>query len=145
MSSTDTINSTTTFKVKNRASILTSHERKQLAVHALSAKSTITRLAEESNTSRKFVYSQKDKAIEALDTAFSEDKPCDKEVLFYLPVTKAWLKQLVMALVFICHSSYQGVIEIFRDLLNVGISKGPDESARLFSYNLEVFYRFSCF
>ncbi|MBF5058546.1 hypothetical protein [Candidatus Neptunochlamydia vexilliferae] len=81
-------------------------------------------MAEELNTSRKFVYSQKDKASKALDSAFLEDGSDDKEVLFYIPVTKAWLHQLVIALVMICHSSYQGVIEIFRDLLNFGISKG---------------------
>ncbi len=124
MSPTNATNSSTTFKVKNAASTLSSHERKDLAVHALSGKSTITSLAEEANTSRKFIYSQKNKATEALDAAFSEEKRDEGEVLFYLPVTKGWLKQLVIALILICHSSYQGVIEIFRDLLNVEISKG---------------------
>ena len=124
MSLTNTTNSSTTFKVKNAASKLAAHERKDLAIHALSGRSTITRLAEEANTSRKFIYSQKHKAQEALDTAFSEEKADEEKVLFYLPVTKSWLKQLVIALILICHSSYQGVVEIFRDLLNMGISKG---------------------
>ncbi len=45
-------------------------------------------------------------------------------MLFYLPVTKAWLRQLVLALVLICHSSLRGVIEFFRDLLDLKISQG---------------------
>lgn len=124
MSPINTINSAITFKDKNAALTLSSHERKELAVKALFGKSTITRLAEEANISRKFIYSQKRKAMEALDTAFSEEKKDEEKVLFYLPVTKSWLKQLVIALILICHSSYSGVVEVFRDLLNIGISKG---------------------
>ena len=88
MSSTDTTNSAITFKDKNTASMLSSHKRKELAVKALSGKSTITRLAEEANTSRKFIYSQKRRGMEALDTAFSEEKGDEEKVLFYLPVTR---------------------------------------------------------
>ena len=62
--------------------------------------------------------------MEALDSTFSEEKVGEEKVLFYIPVTKSWLQQLVITLILICHSSYQGVIEIFRDLLNIGISKG---------------------
>ena len=124
MSNVNFANSSDIFKVKNGASELNFKERKELAIHAITGKSTITSLAEEAKTSRKFIYAQKDKAIKALGTAFSEVEPDEEKVLFYLPVTKSWLKQLVIALIFICHSSYQGVIEIFRDLLHVGISKG---------------------
>lgn len=124
MSPTNATSSTATFKDKNAASKLSPYERKELAVEALSGKSTITKLAEEANTSRKFIYSQKHKAAEALDEAFLEEKSSEEKVLFYLPVTKDWLKQLVIALILVCHSSYQGVVEIFRDLLNTGISKG---------------------
>ena len=46
------------------------------------------------------------------------------DVLFYLPVTKAWLRQLVLALVLICHSSYRGVVELLRDLFDYRISLG---------------------
>ena len=53
--------------------------------------------------------------------------PCSSrpdEVLFYLPVTKAWLRQLVLGLVFICHSSTRGVVELLRDLFDYRISLG---------------------
>ena len=46
------------------------------------------------------------------------------DVLFYLPVTKAWLRQLVLGLVFICHSSTRGVVELLRDLFDYRISLG---------------------
>ena len=41
------------------------------------------------------------------------------DVLFYLPVTKAWLRQLVLGLVLICHSSTRGVVELLGDLFDV--------------------------
>ena len=43
---------------------------------------------------------------------------------FELTVTKAWLRQVIVALPLICHSSYRGVIEFLRDLLGVSISMG---------------------
>ena len=48
----------------------------------------------------------------------------DEDVLFYLPVTKAWLRQLVLALVLVCHAPYRAVVELFRDLLDWRISLG---------------------
>lgn len=124
MPNTNIVSPPDTFKAKNAASTLSPNERKKLAVRAIADQSPISSLAKETNTSRKFIYSQKGKAVKALDAAFSEDKEDEEKVLFYLPITKAWLKQLVIALILICHSSYQGVIEICRDLLNVAISKG---------------------
>ena len=46
----------------------------------------------------------------------------DNEVLFELPVTKTWLRQLTLSLTLICHSSYRGVVELMRDLFGVPIS-----------------------
>ncbi len=46
-------------------------------------------------------------------------------MLFYLPVTKAWLRQLVLGLVLIgCHSPLRGVVELLRDLFGHPISLG---------------------
>jgi len=45
-------------------------------------------------------------------------------VLFELTVTKTWLRQVIVALPLICHSSYRGVIEFLRDLLGVSVSLG---------------------
>jgi hypothetical protein len=97
-------------------------ERIKLATQAIAKSVSITQLAKEHGVSRKFIYSQKEKAEAALKQAFNS--PDEDQVLFYLPVTKAWLKQLVLALILICHSSYQGVIELLRDLFDYSICKG---------------------
>jgi len=48
----------------------------------------------------------------------------DDEVLFELAVTKAWLRQVTIALALICRSSHRGVVELLRDLLGVPVSLG---------------------
>ena len=42
----------------------------------------------------------------------------EEAVWFYWPVTKAWLRQAMIGLVLLGHSSYQGVIEFLRDRLD---------------------------
>jgi hypothetical protein len=73
--------------------------------------------------SRKFIYQQGDKAQRSLDASFAPSRG-DDDVLFHLPVTKSWLYQLILGLVLICHSSYRGVVELFRDLFDTPISIG---------------------
>ena len=98
-------------------------DRKNLALKAAASAARVSALAADNNVSRQFVYRQKQKAQTALDEAFS-GKHHDEEVLFYLPVTKAWLRKAVLGLVLICHSSYRGVVEFMRDLLDFDISIG---------------------
>lgn len=98
-------------------------QRRELAVNALSGQQSVSKLAEQHKVSRKFIYTQSAKAQQALDEAFCQTVP-DNKVLFYLPVTKAWLRQLVLALVLICHSSLRGVVELLRDLFETNISVG---------------------
>ena len=63
------------------------------------------------------------KGSEALEHAFDTEGP-EEAVLFSLPVTKAWLRQAVVGLVLLCHSSYRGVIEFLRDRLDTSIGLG---------------------
>lgn len=98
-------------------------QRLRLGVQALAGQQPISRLADDAHVSRKFVYQQADRAQAVLDEAFTP-KPRDDRVLFHLPVTKDWLRQLTLGLTLICHSSYRGVVEFFRDLLDVPISVG---------------------
>jgi len=58
-----------------------------------------------------------------LDDAFLSATP-DDEVLFEVAVTRAWLRQAIVGLALICHSSYRGVVEFLRDLLGLPISIG---------------------
>ena len=97
--------------------------RKEIGIQVLSRSQPISHIATTHQVSRKFVYQQGDKARQALDESFAPSQ-CDEEVLFHLPVTKNWLFQLILGLVLICHSSYRGIVELFRDLFDVSISVG---------------------
>jgi len=105
------------------AKALPPSDRLHLGLHALAGTQTITALAEEFDVSRKFVYRQTAIANQALDDAFSAKAP-DDAVLFHLPVTKQWLRQLTLGLVLICHSPLRGVVELLRDLFDYRISLG---------------------
>jgi hypothetical protein len=106
------------------AKALAPSQRLTLGLHALADTQSITGLADEFGVSRKFVYQQATKAQTALDDAFTPADTPDDEVLFHLPVTKQWLRQVALGLTLICHSSYRGVHEFCRDLLDVHLSIG---------------------
>ena len=97
--------------------------RQDIGIQVLARSQPISHLAATHQVSRKFVYQQGNKAQRSLDESFAPSQE-DDEVLPYLPVTKSWLYQLVLGLVLICHSSYRGVVELFRDLFNTPISVG---------------------
>ena len=103
------------------ASSLPPATRQQLAVDMLSKTESVSRMAEQHEVSRKFLYQQKEKASEALEQAFALPSR-ESEVLFYLPVTHTWLYQLILGLILICHASYRGVVELLRDLFDWSIS-----------------------
>ncbi len=92
-------------------------ERQELAVQVLAGAQPVAELAQQHEVSRNFLYQQADTARAALTHAFKPE-PKDEDVLFYLPVTKAWLRQLVLALVLVGHAPYRAVVELFRDLFN---------------------------
>ena len=102
---------------------LDADQRQGLAIQVLAGIATVSELAREHEVSRKFVYHQVHTAQQALQQAFEPPSPRD-DVLFYLPVTKDWLRQLVLALVLICHSSYRGVVELLGDLFDYSMSLG---------------------
>jgi hypothetical protein len=99
-------------------------QRQDLAVRAMAGTFTITYLAEQLHVSRKFVHAQVDRAEEALQQAFAAAPAAVDQVLFYLPVSKRWLRQAVLGLLLSCHSSYRGVIEFFSACFDVSISLG---------------------
>ena len=110
-------------QIVGAAAILPDSERKDLAILALARSATVTDLASGHGVSRKFVYAQTQKARVALDDAFLSMTGAD-DVLVELAVTKTWLRQAIVALPLICHSSYRGVVEFIRDLLGISISLG---------------------
>ena len=98
-------------------------QKQGLAIQVLAGIATVSGLAREHEVSRKFISHQVHTAQQALQQAFEPPSPRD-DVLFYLPVTKDWLRQLVLALVLICHSSYRGVVELLGDLFDYSMSLG---------------------
>ena len=79
-------------------------QRRDLSLTVLGGGEPVAHLAARRGVSRKFVYQQAAKAREALDDAFaprSDKNNDDDKVLFYLPVTRNWICQFVLALVLI--------------------------------------------
>ena len=103
------------------AATLRPDTRQQIAIEALAKTKPISHLATDYEVSRKFVYEQSEKAKLALNESFEPTTP-DEQVLFNLPITKAWLFQLILGLVLICHSSLRGVVELLRDVFDIAIS-----------------------
>ena len=95
----------------SRAARLGSAERKDLSLQVLTRSEPVSHLARNHRISRKFLYRQAAKASDALDEAFAPSTDNDR-VLFHLPVTKNWIRQFVLALILICHSSFRGVLEL---------------------------------
>jgi hypothetical protein len=109
--------------VHGAAQELNAEQRQRLALQVLAGREPVMELAQRHGVSRKFAYQQATKGAQALAQAFAPSAQ-DAEVLFYLPVTKAWLRQVVLGLVLLCHSSFRGVIAFFRDLLDCPLSLG---------------------
>jgi hypothetical protein len=103
-------------------------QRRDIALHVLAGKATISQLAAESQVSRKFIYRQLGTAQDALEQAFVPKQDEAAKILFHLPVTKQWLHQVVLGLTLTCHSSIRGVCEFCRDILDYPISVGTVEN-----------------
>jgi hypothetical protein len=105
------------------AARLEPNQRQKIALRVLTRQEPISGIADEEEISRKFLYKQGHIAAHALQLAFEKPKD-DEKVLFYLPVTKKWLSQLILALILICHCSYRGVVELLRDMFDSSLSVG---------------------
>src|SRR5215213_754743 len=70
---------------------MTPAQRRQLALDALAGQ-PVAHLADQHQVSRKFVYQQLQAAHDALDQAFAAVPEDHEPVLFYLPVTRTWLR-----------------------------------------------------
>ena len=105
------------------AHVLHPTQRQEIALEVLGNKTSITQVANHLGVSRKFVYQQKEIALNGIGEAFNRPL-LEDSILFHLPVTKEWIKQFTLGLILIGHSSYQGVVELLRDLFDYDISKG---------------------
>ncbi len=88
-----------------------------------SSSQRVTAIAKREGVSRKFLYQQQQKGNQALELGFNQPKE-ESEILYWIPVTKQWIFQVILGLILICHSSYRGVVEFLRDILDYQISVG---------------------
>ena len=88
---------------------------------AWSAEGRRCAIANREGVSRKFLYQQQKKGNQALEKEFNQPLE-ESDILYWIPVTKNWIFQVILALIFICHSSYRGVVEFLRDLFDYPIS-----------------------
>ena len=103
------------------AASLKPEQRKQLFMEMQSSAQTLTAIAKREGVSRSFLYKQQQKGNEALELGFTKPKE-ESDILYWIPVTKNWIFQVILALIFICHSSYRGVVEFLRDIFDYSIS-----------------------
>ena len=100
-------------------------QRLDLALQGLAGLETLRDLARSNSVSRKFIYAQMDKALNALESTFtdSENDPPDA-LLFSLAVTKSWIRSLVVSLALSAHAPFRGIAEVLGDLFSYRISIG---------------------
>ena len=78
--------------------------------------------AQKHGVCRNSVYTQQGKAKQAIHNAFEDQN--NESPLFFLPVTKPFIYQVVLALLLICKSSYRDVIQFIHDIFDYPISVG---------------------
>ena len=110
-------------RISAEARALGPAKRQELSVEVLAKTGSLTRLAARHGVSRKFLYAQRLKAKAALDEAFAVEGD-DKAVLYYLPITKSWIRQFVLGLALEGHASFRGIGQLGRNLLDYDLSLG---------------------
>ncbi len=101
---------------------LSPEHKKSIGLQALSGHN-VSHVAQLHQVCRNTVYSQKLRALEAMNDAFREPAT-DDQVLFNLPVTKDRLRQVVLGILMICKASYRDVQMFLHDVFDTDISIG---------------------
>jgi hypothetical protein len=97
------------------AKAMQSEQRRDMAMRVLGGKESTSHAARDNGVSRKFVDKQVAKAQKGLDGAFAPPPEMPEDFLFWLPVTKSWLKQVTLGLALTCHGSERGIAQFFND------------------------------
>ena len=113
------MNSTAISSAPHSVKTMSAKQKKLVAVTAFTGIKTVTDIARENNSSRKFVRKQKGIAADAIESAFHPTPTSDK-VLFHLPVTRLWIEQLVLSLIF-THVSYRHISTLLNDVFDYSI------------------------
>ena len=79
------------------AATLPAKIRQQIGLQVLTKSVPITQIASDNQVSWKYVYKQGDLVEKALNETFAPATD-DNNILFYLPITKTWIFQLILSL-----------------------------------------------
>jgi hypothetical protein len=105
------------------AKSMSNNDKKSLSIKTITGEQTISAIANDYQVSRKFVSTQKQKILNAVNEVF-DDKVYDDKVLYQISVTKNWLKQCVISLALDCRSSLRGIIKSIGNLFDYKYSLG---------------------
>ena len=106
---------------KNQIKRISGQTKLDIALQAIRRQDTITEISRQFDCSRTTVYKQQDKALDAANKAFEQN---DEEVLFYIPVTKSFIEQSVVAQRLICKASYRDIMFYILTMYNYNLSLG---------------------
>jgi len=106
-----------------RARLLGIDQRIALAVRSLRGDQSVTGLASEHGVSRQYVHEQKRRAQDAISEAF-EAEALLPGVIGHLPVTKPWLRRVIVSAALNTHGSVRGIREHVQAITGLSISEG---------------------
>jgi len=109
---------------RSAAAQMAPSRRQFLAVAGMARNQPLSDLARENDVSRNFIYDQIEKANRALDAAFRPKEDDDQRILFTIPVTKQWIRQVVLSAILDCHSSTRGVKDFLSNICDSEIAIG---------------------
>jgi len=98
-------------------------QRLGLALEALKRDRPMADLAARHGVSRKFIYQQQDRAQAVLQDAFEPDS-LPEGFLGWLPVTRPWLKRVMLSAALNCHGSVRGICEHVEAITRRPVSEG---------------------
>ena len=96
--------------------------RRDIAVQAFKSQQTVSDISKTYGCSRTTVYKQQNKVVTAVNKAFEDED--DDTILFYIPITKSYIKQAVTSLFLICKSSYRDIIFFLKTMFDYTLSLG---------------------
>lgn len=96
--------------------------KKSIGLQAIS-ENNISHIARLHQVCRNTVYTQKQTTQTAVNEAFMDQDP-DNQTLFHLPVTKAFLHQVVLGILLICKGSYRSAQMFLHDLFDTDMCIG---------------------
>ena len=102
-------------RASNNVKRIPSKTKLEIGLQAISRKQPIVDIAQRYDCSRTTVYKQQEKIIQAANKAYECE---NNEILFYIPVTKKFIEQIVVGLFLICKSSYRDIMFFLKDIIH---------------------------